>query len=421
VAKPKVGVADVECHKHRTYSRGLLLKVLANERSTPSPSWAFLTPTTAASDSDGTERPSPPPVSLALDAVEWHNSWGVDASKEQSMVQVGCDQAWYWPIESSWATEFPAVPAFPDLTEGTTAEDTTESFPKQKTRKRGAKAAEKNVEKRPTTMMLRNIPNQYTRDLLWEKLDSAGFPGQVDFLYLPIDFRSDRNFGYAFINFRTPEAAQAFAKTFNGADVRKCLPGFSCKKVCKVQPAAVQGWAANMEKLRSRGNAQIFAGHERWQPVFLDDTGQKVPLGEATQPTAVDKPRPDGEMRADASEFVPGVSKVLPSVDTLEEMVTIVPQNEAEALMMAEVLERFGAMQQQIEYYFSPYNISRDYYLQTLMDEAGWVQLSDVLEFPRLKALDADLATAATALSNSFAVELSPDGQSVRAMAFPLT
>ena len=70
-----------------------------------------------------------------------------------------------------------------------------------------------------TTVMLRNIPNRYTRDMLINRLDK-GYEawlysvehmcceGMYDFVYLPIDFSSRCNVGYAFINFRTPAGAQ---------------------------------------------------------------------------------------------------------------------------------------------------------------------------------------------------------------------
>merc|ERR1719188_2087772 len=40
-----------------------------------------------------------------------------------------------------------------------------------------------------TTVMLRNIPNRYTRDMLIERLNE-GYKDQYDFVYLPIDFNS---------------------------------------------------------------------------------------------------------------------------------------------------------------------------------------------------------------------------------------
>eukprot|EP00971_Amphidinium_carterae_P042692 839208-Amphidinium_carterae.1 len=80
-----------------------------------------------------------------------------------------------------------------------------------------------------TTVMLRNIPNRYTRDMLVEKL-AERFPGAYDFVYLPIDFNSKCNVGYAFINFRTPADCQRFFQEFDHVKTKLCLPGFSSQK-----------------------------------------------------------------------------------------------------------------------------------------------------------------------------------------------
>merc|ERR1711862_380377 len=52
----------------------------------------------------------------------------------------------------------------------------------------------------PTTVMLRNVPNNISRESLLALLDRSGFEGQYDFVYLPIDFARQSNLGYAFIN-----------------------------------------------------------------------------------------------------------------------------------------------------------------------------------------------------------------------------
>merc|ERR1712150_368570 len=52
-----------------------------------------------------------------------------------------------------------------------------------------------------TTTMLRNIPQRYDRDMLLETLNSTGFGGAFDFVYMPNDFSTGVNLGYAFINF----------------------------------------------------------------------------------------------------------------------------------------------------------------------------------------------------------------------------
>ena len=40
-----------------------------------------------------------------------------------------------------------------------------------------------------TTVMLRNIPNKYTRDMILEEIDAHNFKKKYDFFYLPIDYR----------------------------------------------------------------------------------------------------------------------------------------------------------------------------------------------------------------------------------------
>lgn len=128
-----------------------------------------------------------------------------------------------------------------------------------------------------TTVMLRNIPNRYSRDMLHERL-SKNYRGQFDFVYLPIDFNSKCNVGYAFINFRTPAAAASFTSDFHGKKTKTVLPGFSSNKICEVTYARVQGRDANMENLRDEKFIDKLNERPEWQPVFYDERGLEIPF-----------------------------------------------------------------------------------------------------------------------------------------------
>eukprot|EP00933_Yihiella_yeosuensis_P038046 TRINITY_DN32015_c0_g1_i1.p1 TRINITY_DN32015_c0_g1~~TRINITY_DN32015_c0_g1_i1.p1 ORF type:complete len:793 (-),score=216.30 TRINITY_DN32015_c0_g1_i1:145-2523(-) len=127
-----------------------------------------------------------------------------------------------------------------------------------------------------TTVMLRNIPNRYTREMLCERLDQ-GYKAQYDFVYLPIDFTTKCNVGYAFINFRAPIAASRFMQEFHGAKTKQVLPGFGSSKVCEVSYARVQGRDQNMANLQDEKFMDKLVERPEWQPLFLDDEGKEIP------------------------------------------------------------------------------------------------------------------------------------------------
>lgn len=81
-----------------------------------------------------------------------------------------------------------------------------------------------------TTVMLRNVPNNYNRDMFLAMLDEHGFAGRYDFVYLPCDFYRQANLGYAFVNLVDDAAVDALWQTFDG------FSGWSLPtaKVCQV-------------------------------------------------------------------------------------------------------------------------------------------------------------------------------------------
>lgn len=74
----------------------------------------------------------------------------------------------------------------------------------------------KEVEETFTTVMLRHLPAGYTRAIFLEMLDSEGFKGCYDFVYLPADFVKWQGFGYAFVNLHSNQEAVRVWKHFDG-------------------------------------------------------------------------------------------------------------------------------------------------------------------------------------------------------------
>eukprot|EP00451_Oxyrrhis_marina_P033858 CAMPEP_0204375324 /NCGR_PEP_ID=MMETSP0469-20131031/49140_1 /ASSEMBLY_ACC=CAM_ASM_000384 /TAXON_ID=2969 /ORGANISM="Oxyrrhis marina" /LENGTH=319 /DNA_ID=CAMNT_0051365989 /DNA_START=51 /DNA_END=1010 /DNA_ORIENTATION=- len=88
-----------------------------------------------------------------------------------------------------------------------------------------------------TTVMLRNIPNRYTQEMLMKELDSHGMASKYDFCYLPIDVRNSKNVGYAFVNCSDEDSTGAFYTLFTGYKFQQ----FPSRKIAQVCQAHIQG------------------------------------------------------------------------------------------------------------------------------------------------------------------------------------
>jgi len=117
---------------------------------------------------------------------------------------------------------------------------------KSKVQKKKSNPARQTADR--TTVMLRNIPNNYTREMFLALLDDNGFAGRYDFFYLPCDFLRQANLGYAFVNLVDASAVDAAWATFDGfADW--ALPS---QKVCQVKWSGPhQGLEAHVERYRN--------------------------------------------------------------------------------------------------------------------------------------------------------------------------
>lgn len=130
-----------------------------------------------------------------------------------------------------------------------------------------------------TTVMLRNLPNRYTRAMLLEMLDEEGFAGKYDFVYLPIDFKTHNGLGYAFVDLSLPEHAERLRTHFTGFS-RWCMQS---DKICTVSWShpEQQGLSAHINRYR---NSPIMHGtvSDDWKPVVFSG-GQRVPFPPPTR------------------------------------------------------------------------------------------------------------------------------------------
>lgn len=93
-----------------------------------------------------------------------------------------------------------------------------------------------------TTLMIRNIPNKYTQNMILQKIDAEHFM-EYDFFYLPIDPKNNCNVGYGFINFVSPLYIPGFYAEMNAKRWEK----FNSEKVCRLTYARIQGLRALLE------------------------------------------------------------------------------------------------------------------------------------------------------------------------------
>lgn len=127
-----------------------------------------------------------------------------------------------------------------------------------------------------TSLMIRNIPNKYTQQMLLAEFTENGHgPGKIDFFYLPIDFKNKCNRGYAFVNFVECRDIVPFHRQYFGQNWRV----FNSDKICDITYARIQG-KANM--LKRFENSALMEKEEEYKPlVFVShgiEKGKQLPF-----------------------------------------------------------------------------------------------------------------------------------------------
>ena len=92
------------------------------------------------------------------------------------------------------------------------------------------------LEDKRNTIMIKNIPNKFTREKLLDLIDK-NFKGSYDLFILPKDGNKNRNFGYAFINFISSYYIPYFYYIFNG----KKWTDTNSQKICEITYSKIQG------------------------------------------------------------------------------------------------------------------------------------------------------------------------------------
>jgi RNA recognition motif-containing protein len=105
----------------------------------------------------------------------------------------------------------------------------------------GKGSGEENAQKDLTTVMMRNLPVELTRDMLLQLLNDRGFAGDFNFVYMPIDFVKKVGLGYAFVNLSHNDVAPRFWRSFDRFD---SWPVCSTK-VCRL------GWSSPHQGLQN--------------------------------------------------------------------------------------------------------------------------------------------------------------------------
>ena len=128
-----------------------------------------------------------------------------------------------------------------------------------------------------TTVMVRNIPNKYTKQMLLDEVN-VNHDRTYDFFYLPIDFKNRCNVGYAFINFVNPEHIVRFSEDFQGHRWKN----FNSGKVCDITYARIQGQAAMVTRFQ---NSSLLEKDDAYKPLLFRG-GERVPFPEAKKERA---------------------------------------------------------------------------------------------------------------------------------------
>lgn len=123
---------------------------------------------------------------------------------------------------------------------------------------------------RRTTCMVKNIPNKLSLRHLIAFLSSVQY-NAFDFIYLRMDFKSNCNNGYAFINFRSPKYIPLFLEAIKD----RRWKSFNSEKRGDLTYARIQGLAMLKNRFK---RSDIMHAKKCYWPVLFNEHGEEVSM-----------------------------------------------------------------------------------------------------------------------------------------------
>jgi hypothetical protein len=219
--------------------------------------------------------------SQAVDMSSWKTAWTWKTTSFQDPAELNPMEIQEAPQTSSPQMVPPVPFAFvplnivPSAPLPTAEQSAASSLQIAPTAAKGSEAA--NADDR-TTVMFRNIPNNYTRDMILDLLDSQGFAACYDFFYWPVDTQKNAGLGYAFVNLITAEETARFKAHFDGFTQWQ-LASHKVGEVVWSEP--LQGLAPHIE--RYRNSPIMHEGVPDAQKPVLFSNGRRIPFPPPTR------------------------------------------------------------------------------------------------------------------------------------------
>jgi hypothetical protein len=127
-----------------------------------------------------------------------------------------------------------------------------------------------------TTVIIKGLPEAYTRDMFTMLLDSNGFRACYDFVYVPHRFETRLSSGYGFVNFLLAEDADRCVARLGGFEAE----GGLCLSVSFAE--SMQGLEAHIERYRNSPAMHAVVPDEMKPALYRG--GVRIPFPAPTKP-----------------------------------------------------------------------------------------------------------------------------------------